>query len=142
MKSAKAANVAAGQPPGKRAQNGKLLTFRCIFLTMKGKKNAAISRPRVAAMVEEVIGCKWSLTVLSLVRQGVRRPGALEHAVPGLSAKVLNERLKKLTRYGVLQRTSYPEIPPRVEYSLTPFGERFAGILDQIRRLEDELDGE
>lgn len=93
-------------------------------------------------MVEDVIGCKWSLTVLCLVRQGVRRPGAMEHAVPGLSAKVLNERLKKLTRYGVLQRTSYPEIPPRVEYSLTSFGERFAGILDQIRRLEDELDGE
>jgi DNA-binding HxlR family transcriptional regulator len=109
---------------------------------MKGKKNTVTSRPRVAAMVEEVIGCKWSLTVLSLVRQGVRRPGALEHAVPGLSAKVLNERLKKLTRYGVLQRISYPEIPPRVEYSLTPFGERFAGILDQIRRLEDELNGE
>ncbi len=110
-------------------------------MMVKGKKNAATSRPPVGAMVEEVIGCKWSLTVLCLVRQGVRRPGALEHAVPGLSAKVLNERLKKLTRYGVLQRTSYPEIPPRVEYSLTPFGERFVGILDQIRRLEDELSG-
>lgn len=89
-------------------------------------------------MVEDVVGCKWSLTVLGLVREGVRRPGAMEHAVPGLSAKVLNERLRKLTRYGILEKRSYPEIPPRVEYSLTPFGERFAGILDQIRRLDDE----
>lgn len=84
------------------------------------------------------MGCKWSLTVLGLVREGVRRPGAMEHAVPGLSAKVLNERLRKLTRYGILEKRSYPEIPPRVEYSLTAFGERFAGILDQIRRLDDE----
>lgn len=89
-------------------------------------------------MVEDVVGCKWSLTVLGLVRDGVRRPGAMEHAVAGLSAKVLNERLRKLTRYGILEKRSYPEIPPRVEYSLTPFGRRFTRILDQIRRLDDE----
>ena len=64
-------------------------------------------------MMEDIIGCKWSLTVLALVRRGVNRPGALEHAVPGLSAKVLNERLRKLTRYGILDKTSYAEIPPR-----------------------------
>ena len=46
-------------------------------------------------MVENIVGCKWSLTVLSLVRAGVHRPGAMEHAVEGLSAKVLNERLKE-----------------------------------------------
>lgn len=90
-------------------------------------------------MVEDVVGCKWSLTVLGLVRDGVKRPGAMEHAVAGLSAKVLNERLRKLTRYGILEKRSYPEIPPRVEYSLTPFGRRFTRILDQIRRLDDEL---
>jgi DNA-binding HxlR family transcriptional regulator len=104
----------------------------------KAKKISAQARPTAAAMVEDVVGCKWSLTVLGLVREGVRRPGAMEHAVPGLSAKVLNERLRKLTRYGILEKRSYPEIPPRVEYSLTAFGERFAGILDQIRRLDDE----
>lgn len=90
-------------------------------------------------MVEDVVGCKWSLTVLGLVRDGVKRPGAMEHAVAGLSAKVLNERLRKLTRYGILEKRSYPEIPPRVEYSLTPFGRRFTRILDQIRRLDDDL---
>ncbi|MCZ7563890.1 MAG: winged helix-turn-helix transcriptional regulator [Burkholderiales bacterium] len=53
-------------------------------------------------MVEDIVGCKWSLTVLGLVRDGVVRPGAMEHAVPGLSAKVLNERLRKLVRFGIL----------------------------------------
>lgn len=102
------------------------------------RKRPTASTPSVAGMVESIIGCKWSLTVLALVRRGVRRPGAMERAVPGLSAKVLNERLRKLTRFGILARASYPEIPPRVEYSLTPFGGRFAVILDQIEALERE----
>jgi DNA-binding HxlR family transcriptional regulator len=90
----------------------------------------------VAEMVENIVGCKWSLRVLALVRAGVNRPGAMEHAVPGLSAKVLNERLRKLARYGILDKTVFPESPPRVEYRLTDFGQRFAGVLDQIERLE------
>lgn len=90
-------------------------------------------------MVEDIVGCKWSLTVLGLIRAGVNRPGAMEHAVPGLSAKVLNERLRKLQRFGILAKTSYSEVPPRVEYSLTPFGVKFAAVLDGIERLEHEL---
>lgn len=90
-------------------------------------------------MVEDIVGCKWSLTVLGLVRDGVVRPGAMEHAVPGLSAKVLNERLRKLVRFGILEKQSYPEIPPRVEYSLTEFGARFAVILDSVAALDQEF---
>lgn len=90
-------------------------------------------------MVENIVGCKWSLTVIDQVRSGVRRPGAIEHAVPGLSQKVLNERLRKLVRYGILARTAYAEVPPRVEYALTPFGERFARMLDEIASLEREF---
>lgn len=96
-------------------------------------------RKTVKGMVEEIVGCKWSLTVLMLVRQGVNRPGAMEHSIEGLSAKVLNERLSKLTRFGILDKRSYAEIPPRVEYRLTPFGERFGRILDQIEAMEKEL---
>jgi DNA-binding HxlR family transcriptional regulator len=90
-------------------------------------------------MVEDIVGCKWSLTVLALVRNGVNRPGAMEHVVPGLSAKVLNERLRKLQRFGILAKRSYPEVPPRVEYSLTPFGAKFVEVLDGVERLEREL---
>lgn len=101
-----------------------------------------MTRPSVARMVEDIVGCKWSLTVLELVRRGIHRPGAMEHAVPGLSAKVLNERLRKLMRFGILQKESYPEIPPRVEYRLTEFGARFSAILDSIDALERELSTE
>lgn len=95
----------------------------------------AVNRPTVTHMVENVIGCKWSLTVIDLVRRGIHRPGAMEHAVPGLSTKVLNERLRKLIRFGILEKCSYPETPPRVEYGLTDFGLRFSKILDAIDAL-------
>ena len=91
-------------------------------------------------MVEDIVGCKWSLAVLGMVRGGVRRPGAMEHAITGLSKKVLNERLAKLVRYGILDKRSYPELPPRVEYRLTPFGEKFCGLLDGIDALQHDLE--
>ena len=91
-------------------------------------------------MVEDVVGCKWSPAVLGAVRGGVCRPGALEHAIEGLSKKVLNERLSKLVRFGILDKHAYPEIPPRVEYRLTAFGAKFCGVLDSIDALQNELD--
>jgi DNA-binding HxlR family transcriptional regulator len=91
-------------------------------------------------MVEDVVGCKWSLHVLDLVEGGVRRPGAMERAVPGLSAKVLNERLAKLTRLGILRRTAFPEVPPHVEYELTDFGRQFSVIIAEIRRLQASVE--
>lgn len=102
----------------------------------KGKIALVPPHPSVLRTVEDVLGCKWSLTVIDLVRRGVRRPGAMEHSVAGLTAKVLNERLRKLVRYGVLERRAYPEIPPRVEYHLTPFGRRLARLLEKIVALE------
>jgi DNA-binding HxlR family transcriptional regulator len=105
---------------------------------MNGKNIS--TRVPVARMVEEIIGCKWSLTVIDLVRRGIHRPGAMEHAVEGLTAKVLNERLRKLVRYGILDRHSYPEVPPRVEYRLTGFGQRFIDVLDRISALEQVLE--
>lgn len=104
----------------------------------KAKNISSTTAPTVARMVEDVVGCKWSLAVLDLVRQGIQRPGAMEHAIAGLTAKVLNERLRKLQRYGILDKCSYPEVPPRVEYSFTAFGEKFSALLDQINQLERE----
>jgi DNA-binding HxlR family transcriptional regulator len=86
-----------------------------------------------------VVGCKWSVEVLRAIRAGIHRPGALERAIAGISTKVLNERLVKLQRLGLVERTAYPEVPPRVEYRLTAAGERLAELLDELDRLEAEL---
>lgn len=96
--------------------------------------------PPVSGMVEDIVGCKWSLAVMGTVRAGVRRPGALEHAIEGISTKVLNERLRKLVRFGILEKKSYAESPPRVEYCLTPFGERFSRLMDEVEVLQSEID--
>jgi DNA-binding HxlR family transcriptional regulator len=93
-------------------------------------------------IVEDILGCKWSLAVLARIRAGVRRPGELERAIDGLSKKVLNERLRKLQRHGIVAREAFAEVPPRVEYRITPLGERFGALLDQIADLQRVLDAE
>ena len=95
--------------------------------------------PDIAGMVESIVGCKWSLHVLEQVRRGVNRPGAMVRSAEGLTTKVLSERLGKMLRFGILRKVSYPEVPPRVEYFLTPLGERFTAILDEIERLKRDV---
>ena len=89
--------------------------------------------------LEDVIGCKWSTAVVAAVSQGVKRPGELERYIPGISTKVLNERLRKLMNFGVLTRTEYEGLPARVDYNLTTTGHKLAGILAQLRAFNDEL---
>jgi len=98
-----------------------------------------IPHPTVGQMMESVVGCKWSLTVIDLIRHGVNRPGKMEHAIEGLSAKVLNERLRKLMHFGIIEKRVFAETPPHVEYYLTEFGRRFAGVLDAIAALENTV---
>lgn len=106
---------------------------------MEPKREKMAERPQVHRMVENIIRCKWSLSVLDLVKKGINRPGAMERSVNGLTTKVLNERLRKLVRFGILEKTTFPEVPPRVEYEFTEFGQRFIGLLEAIAELEDEI---
>ena len=53
-------------------------------------------------MVEDIVGCKWSLAVLDAVKKGICRPGAMEHHIEGLSKKVLGERLGRWQQVGVV----------------------------------------
>jgi len=85
--------------------------------------------------LEDVIGCKWSAGVVAAIAAGVRRPGALERHIPGISTKVLNERLRKLRAFGLVTRTEFPGLPAHVEYHLTPTGQKLARILDQLQDL-------
>jgi len=113
-----------------------------IVNATKKEKSAQRAALSVGAMVEDIVGCKWSMSVLGMVRAGVLRPGAMQRSMPGLSTKVLNERLRKLMRFGILEKVVYPEIPPRVEYRLTRFGERFGALLEEIERLQREFEAD
>lgn len=91
--------------------------------------------------LEDIVGCKWSVSVLLSIGNGINRPGALERHIEGISTKVLSERLRKLTTYGLLEKQTYPEVPPRTEYSLTDSGKRLLEIILQIQSLDAEIGG-
>ncbi len=93
----------------------------------------------VKFMVEDIVGCKWSISVLDMLERGINRPGVMAREVEGLTPKVLNERLKKLQRYKVIEKIEYDEVPPKVEYKYTDFGMKFLKIVNEIRKLEDEF---
>ncbi|WP_343562089.1 winged helix-turn-helix transcriptional regulator [Kiloniella sp. b19] len=90
-------------------------------------------------MVETIYGCKWSLTVYQLLAHGINRPGEMVRSVDGLSTKVLNDCLRRNVDFGILDKQVYPEVPPRVEYSVTAFGEKFMTVLEQLEELQKEL---
>ncbi len=91
-------------------------------------------------MVETIYGCKWSLTVYQLLTNGINRPGAMVRNVEGLTTKVLNECLRKNAEFGILERVNYNETPPRVEYKVTEFGTKFLRILDELEKLQSEIE--
>ncbi len=91
-------------------------------------------------MVETIYGCKWSLTVYQLLASGINRPGEMVRSVEGLTTKVLNQCLKRNTEFGILERISYNEVPPRVEYKVTEFGEKFMSVLDELENLQRAIE--
>jgi len=92
--------------------------------------------PVVGALVDEVIGRvadKWTMLVLEVLEtQGKLRFTRIAEAVPGISQKMLTQTLRQMERDGLVTRTIYPVIPPRVEYELTDMGkslgEAFCGV--------------
>jgi DNA-binding HxlR family transcriptional regulator len=101
------------------------------------KKHLSLAERSAYRRLEDVIGCKWSAGVVAAIGEGVRRPGELERYVPGISKKILNERLRKLRDFGLIARREFAGAIPRVEYSLTPTGRKLADILRQIRELQE-----
>lgn len=93
-------------------------------------------------MVETIYGCKWSLTVYQLLANGINRPGEMVRSVEGLSTKVLNQCLRKNVEFGILNKVTYNETPPKVEYKVTAFGQKFIRILDELEKLQEEISQE
>ncbi len=70
----------------------------------------------------DVVGGKWKVLILWALGERVRRFGALRRELPGVTEKVLAAQLRELEADGIVHREEYPEVPPRVEYSLTARG--------------------
>ncbi|MGC4935914.1 winged helix-turn-helix transcriptional regulator [Gordonia sp. DT30] len=81
--------------------------------------------PEESAFIREVldrIGDKWTMLIVSTLDGGPLRYSELQASIPGISQRMLTQTLKLLERDGLITRTAYPEIPPRVEYELTDLG--------------------
>lgn len=76
-----------------------------------------------------LIGNKWKLLILRNLLGGTQRFGELRKSLPGISQKVLTDNLRSMEEDGILSRVVYPEVPPRVEYSLTELGNSMKPIL-------------
>lgn len=82
----------------------------------------------------DVIGGKWKPLILWQLKDKTLRYNNLQQLLPGISPKMLTKQLKELEEDGLVGRKMYPEIPPRVEYSLTDFGRTIIPVLEELGR--------
>ena len=85
------------------------------------------------ARTAEIIGNKWTPLIVRDLARGERRFSELERSLIGISPKTLSERLKRLEEVGVVTRSCYAEVPPRVEYALTPKGFALLPVIESMR---------
>ena len=95
-----------------------------------------MAKPLPACPVETtltLIGDKWKVLILRDLMTGTKRFGELKRSVGGVSQKVLTAQLRAMEDSGLLTRTVYAEVPPRVEYTLTALGQSLKPILDAMQ---------
>lgn len=84
------------------------------------------------ATTVQLIGSKWKLLIIRNLRARPWRFNELRKDLEGVSQKVLTDSLREMEADGIITRTVYPEVPPRVEYALSPLGETLGPILDAM----------
>ena len=95
----------------------------------------AITQCPMDAVLRQLMG-PWTTYILWLLRsEGPQRFGALKAGMPGVSSKVLTERLRQLEAAGLVHRDYRPTIPPAVTYSLTPRGAELNAVLDGLNAI-------
>ncbi|MGH7266758.1 MAG: winged helix-turn-helix transcriptional regulator [Candidatus Rokuibacteriota bacterium] len=110
-------------PEGDRRQRGNAVT----------KRAGSSGSDESLRIVEDVLGCKWTVQILAAIGDGARRPGRIRRTVVGISTKVMNERLGKLVGFGVLERRALSLMPPHVEYHLTPRGRQLDELIEHVQ---------
>ena len=88
--------------------------------------------------VLDMVADKWTALIIGLLEDGPLRFAALHRRIGGISQKMLTQTLRSLERDGLVQRTVYAEVPPRVEYALTPLGQTLGGPIATLRRWAEE----
>ncbi|MNI64081.1 putative HTH-type transcriptional regulator YtcD [compost metagenome] len=114
--------------PGKDVCNNDLLGK-----SMRNVIHGVISMKQYHLGIEatlEIIGGKWKALMICLLMTGAKRTSELQRGIPDISQKVLIQQLRELEKDGLVQRVVYPQMPPKVEYSLTEYGVTANRIVD------------
>src|SRR5262249_37680138 len=88
--------------------------------------------------VIDLLADKWTIPVLRSLAEGTKRTGELKRELSGVSQKMLTQTLRNLVEHGLVARTAYPVVPPKVEYSLTSLGVSMNKPLSQMCRWTQE----
>ncbi|MFH8840569.1 winged helix-turn-helix transcriptional regulator [Streptomyces sp. NPDC017868] len=106
--------------------------------TPGARADAEAVSPECASTIELVrdvlarVGDKWTVLVITRLAEGPLRFTALHHRIAGVSQRMLSQTLRLLTRDGLVLRTAYAQVPPRVEYELTPLGRSLSEAITHV----------
>lgn len=121
--------MAAAQ--GEAATAGRPSAPPCVGETAAGNGE----EPGTACAVRDIlhrVGDKWAIFVVDRLGHGTRRFTELHRGIDGITPRMLTVTLRGLERDGIVARTIYPVIPPRVEYELTPLGKTLLATIEQL----------
>lgn len=91
-----------------------------------------VSKCKVEEALEIVVG-KWKpIILLHLLHEGTKRFSELKRSMPGITQKMLTKQLRELEEEDIIQRVVYPQVPPKVEYSMTEYGRSLGPILEAM----------
>lgn len=81
----------------------------------------------------KMLGCRWKVLIIKELLDGTKRFGELKKSVTGITQKVLTSKLREMEELGLLERKIYPQIPPKVEYTLTDIGYSLRPVLESLK---------
>ena len=91
-------------------------------------------RCATVSMIQRVLGGKWKIEILYYISLKTRRFGELQRQIGDITQSTLTKQLRELEADGFISRYIYPEIPPKVEYSLTDLGKSFVPVLEHMKQ--------
>ncbi|THU38126.1 helix-turn-helix transcriptional regulator [Niastella caeni] len=88
-------------------------------------------------LTREVLNGKWKPALLYAISMDIKRPSEILRLLPGVTRRVLNVQLKELETHGMVEKKTYPQLPPKVEYSLTEIGRSLIPVIDAMNQWGD-----
>jgi len=96
---------------------------------MKTKEQAILKKLCPLEFAVNTISGKWKIPIIWRINEGEKRPSEFLRGIGNVDRRVLNQQLKELEEAGILNKKSFNELPPRVEYTLTPLGNKLVDVL-------------